>query len=288
MLTAQHSPLMSPLVWDLAHIAHYEELWLVRELGVGPATDPRFDDVYDAFKHPRAERPRLDILDPDGARAFGAAVRGRVTGAEIPPTGEARVDALLAGDFVYRMVVRHEHQHIETMLATMQLMDDASVPAGDGPGRASARPGAVTDEVLVPAGPFVMGTDADPWAYDNERPAHAVELPAYLIDATPVTNGQYGEFIDRRRLRRSRATGPSPDGSGARRRRSRTPSSGRTTPTAGTAGASAATSRCPRSSRCSTCAGTRPTRTHGGPANDCRPRPSGRRRRAGTRARATA
>ncbi len=195
-LTAQHSPLMSPLVWDLAHIAHYEELWLVRELGVGPATEPRFDDVYDAFKHPRAERPTLDLLDPEGARAFGEAVRLRVTDAGIPPTGEPRVDALLAGDFVYRMVVRHEHQHMETMLATIQLMDDAGVAAGDGPGAASARPGAAGDEVLVPAGPFVMGTDTDPWAYDNERPAHAVELPAFLIDATPTTNAEFVAFIE--------------------------------------------------------------------------------------------
>ena len=28
-LTAQHSPLMSPLAWDLAHIAHYEELYRI-------------------------------------------------------------------------------------------------------------------------------------------------------------------------------------------------------------------------------------------------------------------
>jgi iron(II)-dependent oxidoreductase len=195
-LTAQHSPLMSPLVWDLAHIAHYEELWLVRELGVGPATDPRFDDVYDAFKHPRAERPTLDLLDPAGARAFGEAVRARVTDAQIPPTGDPRVDALLAADFVYRMVVRHEHQHIETMLATIQLMDDASVAAGGTRRRACARPDAVGSEVTIPAGPFVMGTDTDPWAFDNERPAHAVELPAFVIDATPTTNGQFVEFVD--------------------------------------------------------------------------------------------
>jgi iron(II)-dependent oxidoreductase len=94
------------------------------------------------------------------------------------------------------MVVRHEHQHVETMLATIQLMDDASVPAGDGPGRPSARAGAVTDEILIPAGPFVMGTDTDPWSYDNERPAHAVELPAFRIDATPTTNAEYVEFIE--------------------------------------------------------------------------------------------
>ena len=32
-LVAQHSPLMSPLVWDLAHIGNQEELWLVRDVG---------------------------------------------------------------------------------------------------------------------------------------------------------------------------------------------------------------------------------------------------------------
>jgi iron(II)-dependent oxidoreductase len=82
------------------------------------------------------------------------------------------------------------------MLATIQLMDDARVPAGDAPGRACVRPTAVDDEILIPAGPFVMGTDTDPWAYDNERPACAVELPAFLIDATPTTNAEFVEFID--------------------------------------------------------------------------------------------
>jgi iron(II)-dependent oxidoreductase len=75
-------------------------------------------------------------------------------------------------------------------------MDDAGTPAGDGPGRVSARTDAIGREVLIPAGPFVMGTDADPWAYDNERPAHAVELPSFFIDATPTTNEQYVAFVE--------------------------------------------------------------------------------------------
>ena len=29
-LTRQVSPLQSPLVWDLAHIGYFEELWLLR------------------------------------------------------------------------------------------------------------------------------------------------------------------------------------------------------------------------------------------------------------------
>ena len=48
---------------------------------------------------------------------------------------------------------------------------------------------------MIPGGPFVMGTDAEPWAYDNERPAHVVDLPAFRIDAGPVTNGRYLEFV---------------------------------------------------------------------------------------------
>lgn len=193
-LTAQHSTLMSPLVWDLAHVAHYEELWLLRALGLGGATDVRFDDIYDAFRHPRAERPTLDLLDPAAARSFGLAVRERVLASEPRPTDD-RTRSLLAHEFVYGLVVRHEHQHVETMLATIQLMAAARpAAAGDGPGRRGDAAVAGT-EVLVPAGPFVMGTDTDPWAYDNERPAHAVHLPAFHIDRAPTTNGEYVAFV---------------------------------------------------------------------------------------------
>ena len=59
-LSRQVSPLMSPLVWDLAHIAHFEELWLLRTIAAAPPTDPRYDDLYDAFaaSPPRAVRAR--------------------------------------------------------------------------------------------------------------------------------------------------------------------------------------------------------------------------------------
>src|SRR3954468_4386764 len=49
----QVSDLMSPLCWDLAHIAHYEELWLLRALSDAAPTNAAYDDLYDAFKHPR-------------------------------------------------------------------------------------------------------------------------------------------------------------------------------------------------------------------------------------------
>src|SRR5919206_1137043 len=52
-LTTQFSPLQSPLVWDLAHVGHFEELWLLRN---GDASSTVHDDVYDALAHARPER----------------------------------------------------------------------------------------------------------------------------------------------------------------------------------------------------------------------------------------
>ena len=192
-LRAQHSPLMSPLVWDLAHVAHYEELWLVRNLTGAAPTDARFDDVYDAFRHPRRERPSLDLLGPADARAFGAGVRARAL--DVLAAAEPSDDPLLRDGFVYGMVVQHEHQHDETMLATLQLRD-APYPALEvaPPSRAGAE---IHDtDVLVDGGPFAMGTSTEPWAYDNERPAHEIDLPPFRIDRTPVTNAAYAEFVD--------------------------------------------------------------------------------------------
>ncbi len=56
-LVRQHSPLMSPLVWDLAHVANQEELWLLREVGGREPMHPEIDPLYDAFEHPRARAP---------------------------------------------------------------------------------------------------------------------------------------------------------------------------------------------------------------------------------------
>jgi iron(II)-dependent oxidoreductase len=193
----QVSELMSPLCWDLAHIGHYEELWLVRELAGAPPTNPAFDDVYDAFKHPRRERPELDILDAAAARAFDADVRARaldvLAGIELDDG-----DPLLEGGFVYGMVVQHEHQHDETLLATLQLMDGFEHPCADAAVALTTTPEHVDlrPDVLVPGGTYVLGTDSEPWAYDNERPAHVVELAPFRIDTAAVTNAAYARFVD--------------------------------------------------------------------------------------------
>jgi gamma-glutamyl hercynylcysteine S-oxide synthase len=202
---AQHSPLMSPLVWDLAHIGNYEELWLLRALDGRDPVDPLLDDLYNAFEHPRWTRPSLPILGPAEARSYNAAVRDQVLALlgrlDLSPDTD---EPLLRSGFVHGMVIQHEHQHDETMLATLQLRSEhPMIGQGDrvGPPGATTAPRSASIEVgqlpamrLVEGGPFIMGT-AHPWAYDNERDAHVVELPPFLIDTFPVTNVEYQRFI---------------------------------------------------------------------------------------------
>ena len=191
-LVRQHSPLMSPLIWDLAHVGNYEDLWLLRAVGTD-GVGPQYDDTYDAFRHARRDRPSLALLDDDGARRYLVDVRqralDRLDRVDLDPARP-----LLAGGFVYGMVVQHEHQHDETMLATLNLMAQPGYRPGmlAPPDTVAPVPG----EVLVAAGPFVMGTDDEAWAYDNERPAHDVDLPAFWIDAAPVSNGQFALFVE--------------------------------------------------------------------------------------------
>jgi gamma-glutamyl hercynylcysteine S-oxide synthase len=192
-LTRQHSPLMSPLVWDLAHIANQEELWLLRAVGGAEPMHPEIDPLYDAFEHPRAERPTLPLLPPGEARAYAHEVRGRVL--DMLDRAEFTGSRLVTGAFAFGMIAQHEQQHDETMLITHQLRRGAPALSAPPPGPPPPDAISLPREALVPGGPFTMGTSTEPWALDNERPAHTTEVPAFYLDTTPVTNAAYAEFI---------------------------------------------------------------------------------------------
>ena len=124
-LIRQHSPLMSPLVWDLAHIANQEELWLLRGVGGEQPMHPEIDPLYDAFEHPRAERPTLPLLPPGEARHYAREVRGRVL--DLLEKATFSGAPLVTGGFAFGMIAQHEQQHDETMLITHQLRRGAPV-----------------------------------------------------------------------------------------------------------------------------------------------------------------
>ena len=108
-----HSELMSPLVWDLGHIAAFEDLWIVHRYGGRPLLREDLADIYDAFETPRAGRGELDFLRPAQAREYMAEVRERAL--------EVTAQRGVGDGVIHELIVRHEHQHNETMLQTLQL-----------------------------------------------------------------------------------------------------------------------------------------------------------------------
>jgi iron(II)-dependent oxidoreductase len=183
-----HSTLMSPLVWDLGHIAAFEDLWIVHRYGGRPLLREDLAETYDAFETPRAERGDADHLGPAAARDYMAEVRGRA-------------DEVLAergpGDgTILELIVRHEHQHNETMLQTMQLARLRGFEPTPAPIAAAAAAPTGLELIDVPAGPSTIGAPAEGFAYDNERPRHRVELPGFRIARFPVTNGDWRSWIE--------------------------------------------------------------------------------------------
>src|SRR6185436_7883122 len=179
---SQHVEIMSPLVWDLAHIAAYEELWLVHREGGLPLSRPEVAEMYDAFETPRAVRGDLPLLDREQALAYLEDVRRRI------PDNDG---------FIPELVLRHEHQHGETMLQTIELARLSPAPAvprvdrPDAPGGHSG-----LENVLIPGGRCTIGARDGIFAYDNELPRHHTDVRSFRIGRTPITNATYLTFVE--------------------------------------------------------------------------------------------
>ncbi len=187
-------PIMSPPIWDLGHIAAYEELWLKCTLGGAPSQYPELQRAYDAFETPRTERTQVTLLDAEGCRAYLAAVRER----SLDVLARADLDRdgppLTAGGFAFEMVSQHEAQHTETVLQTLQMFTDCTYR----PKRRYQAPiaAAVDDaRVTVPGGSFAVGAAANGFSYDCERPRHECKVQDFALDRLPVSNARHLEFM---------------------------------------------------------------------------------------------
>lgn len=222
----QFHRIMSPLVWDLGHIANFEELWLLRELGDRSQHDPDLDRVYNPFDNPRWVRADLPLLRRPEATHYTAEIRRDVI--RLVHATDLDPDVpILADGFVYHMVIQHEAQHQETMLQALDLREDArdgdaeEVTEADDPrlglylpatARRLREPRAVddTERVMIPGGPFAFGApaagvlspdtpiavhDAAVAAYDNERPQHEAPVASFVIDRFPATARRFAAFI---------------------------------------------------------------------------------------------
>ncbi len=169
-------------------------MWLVERVGGREPMRGELGRFYDAIENPRRIRNELPILRGAELRRYMDEVRKRT----LDVLGEVELedtdDPLLAGGFVYEMLLAHEHQHNETMLQLLQMVDGYE-PAAHDPGPAAEPISDGPEMVRVEGATHQIGAPAEGFAYDNERPRHAVELDAFWIDRAPVTNRAFTEFV---------------------------------------------------------------------------------------------
>jgi iron(II)-dependent oxidoreductase len=178
------TPLLSPLVWDLGHIANFEHRWLL-----GAQTE--LDGIYNPFENPRDTRGDLPLMDPDECFGYMRAVREQVAQriTECEP-------------FNLELVISHEQQHNETMLQLLRIIPD-HVPVWRRPCAPSGDKVSGSDDasywIELPEGDHEFGTTpAGPevFAYDNECLAHDRRIEPALIGRRPVTNAEYTEWVE--------------------------------------------------------------------------------------------
>lgn len=194
-LETVYSTLLSPLVWDLAHIACFEDLWISQAAGV-PALAPELFTTYDALETPRSRRGELELLGTEESFAHLAAVRAR-TEALVSQVATDRSDLV-------ELVICHEQQHNETMLQLLALAhlpnpftraQAAEPPAASS--RAPAPTGGALELVGFAGGEVTIGAGPERgFVYDNERPVHVRALAPFRLALTPATNADWLAFMD--------------------------------------------------------------------------------------------
>jgi iron(II)-dependent oxidoreductase len=168
----------------------------VQTIGGREPLDGSLGRFYDAIENPRATRNELPILRGDSLLAYMADVRERALEVldALDTDLEGSEDPLLADGFAYEMLIAHEHQHNETMLQLLQMIDGYPCPGHD-PGAAREAVGDGPEMVEVAAGSYEIGAGPGGFAYDNERPRHTVETAGFAIDRIPVDCGAFATMV---------------------------------------------------------------------------------------------
>lgn len=183
-------------LWELGHIAWFQEWWIARnrERARGIACDPDHvrapsllpgaDGLYDSSRIAHGTRWTLNLPDEIATRRYLDASLQQTLDA-LDAVGESPGDGEL---YFFRLVALHEAMHAE---AAAYMARELGVSL---PHEAADLPITATDTIKVPAQTFRMGWTGAGFAFDNECAPHGVALSAFEIDAAPVTWARFLEF----------------------------------------------------------------------------------------------
>ena len=186
----------NPLIWEIGHLAWFEEKFVLRQaLGEAPLLSYG-DSIWDSGAIPHDTRWRLVLPSRSETIAYMHEVGERV--AEHVLRDETN-DVVL--HFALYSVF-HYDWHTEAITYTRQTRalspPKISVSsAEDTGGEVNSNGGTAEGDVQVPGTRFLLGaTRSQPFAYDNEKWAHPVEVASFAIARAPVTQTEYRAFVE--------------------------------------------------------------------------------------------
>ena len=178
---------LNPPLWEYGHLVWFQERWCLRERADGsraPSLLAGADALYDSSAVPHDTRWDLPLLDPAAADDYAHRVADAMA---------ARLRDAFDADIAYfaELCLYHELMHIEAWWMAFQNLGYAS-PVLPHMGGVQPAP-----RLPFGAGAATLGSGADAgFVFDNEKWRHTVAVPAFDIDASPVSETAYAEFVE--------------------------------------------------------------------------------------------
>jgi len=181
--------IVNPPLWELGHIAWFQEFWLHR--GGSYAAEsilPGADRRYDSARVAHDTRWSLDLPDLEATRSYARAVLERSL---------ERLDRGPPGDelaYFAQLCAFHQDMHNEAFCYMWQTLGyPLALPQAAQAGGGDAGEGG---DAEFAAQRFLLGArPGGGFVFDNEKWAHEVALPAFAISRRAVTNAEYLEFV---------------------------------------------------------------------------------------------
>ncbi len=182
-------PIVNPVLWELGHVAWFHERWCLRlrrdESLVGSIL-PGADALYDSAKVPHDSRWEL----PLPGLAATLAYQRHVLDLTLEKLERSSGDEWFL--YFVELCLLHEDMHAEAFHYTRQTLGYAD-PLPAAPDRAVAP---TEGDAEIPGGTYLVGASRNSgFHFDNEKWAHEVEVPAFRIARTAVSNAQFLEFV---------------------------------------------------------------------------------------------
>src|SRR4029453_7509259 len=184
--------IVNPPLWEIGHIAWFAEYWILGQLRKKAPIIENGDQLYNSTDV--AHDIRWDLVLPpiENTRRYMDEVLDRFI-EYIDGTSKLTSEEV----YFYLLATFHEGMHAEALAYTRQTLGYSAPNFVLNKISPDDSAGALPGDAEVPGGTFLIGATPDfPFAFDNEKWAHPVEIKPFRIARAPVTNGEFLAFVE--------------------------------------------------------------------------------------------